>query len=214
MLKNKLESSSKLKRSLALVKRESLFSFRGAQGHESSISSKDAKDLCDHFAHIGDVMLLMAHSPDHCRWTINEVLQWLRPPLSHRQYRLYYREGKLIAYVSWAFLTKELEEAYVANRRSLLPGDWIGGDRTWIIDLISPFCDSAYVMNDICEGLFRNEVGRMLKRINDSNERQIMYFCGVNAVDVANIEHLYPKVDVASVKAKAESTLSFDALLR
>ena len=70
---------------------------------------------------MGEVVWLMAHSPLHKTWPMVSIFQWVMPAFAHRQFRLYRRHGKPIAYVAWARMTKKVEEAYVLNPRSLNP---------------------------------------------------------------------------------------------
>lgn len=153
---------------------------------------------------LGEVVWLMAHSKLHRDWPIASIFQWIMPAFVHKQCRLYRRNGRPIAYVAWARMSKEAEEAYVLNPRSLNPKDWVGGDRGWLVDWIAPFGDSALVMKDLREGLFRDEVGRALRVKPGSDEMQIIYIHGANATAKANDPALNPSVDLAGAQARAE----------
>ena len=81
---------------------------------------------------LGEVVWLMAHSKLHKGWPMASIFQWVVPALMHKQCRLYRRDGRPVAYVAWARMSKEVEEAYVLNPRSLNPKDWTSGERGWI----------------------------------------------------------------------------------
>ncbi len=152
---------------------------------------------------LGEIVWLMAHSSLHRGWPVDSILQWVIPALIHKQCRLYHRGGRPVAYVAWASLAKEVEEAYVLNPRSLQPKDWVSGDRRWVIDLIAPFGDSAAVIRDLKEGLFRDEVGRALRVKPGSDEMRIIYLHGANARLKAGNEEHNPTVDLQGAARRA-----------
>ncbi len=152
---------------------------------------------------LGEVVWLMAHSSLHRGWPVDSIMQWIIPALLHKQYRLYHKRGRPVAYVAWASLSKEVEEAYVLNPRSLQPKDWVSGERRWVIDWIAPFGDSAAVIRDLREGMFRDEVGRALRVKPGSDEMRIVYLHGANARIKAGNEALNPTVDLQGAARRA-----------
>lgn len=153
---------------------------------------------------LGEIVWLMAHSKLHQEWPIASIFQWVMPALMHKQCRLYRRNGRPVAYVAWARMSKDVEEAYVLNPKSLQPKDWTGGDRGWLVDWIAPFGDSASVMQDLREGIFKEEVGRALRVKPGSDEMQIIYLHGVNATAKAQDEQLNPAVDLEGAARRAQ----------
>lgn len=152
---------------------------------------------------LGEIVWLMAHSELHRDWPIASIFQWVVPALMHQQCRLYRRDGRPVAYVAWAYLSKEVEETYVLNPKSLQPKDWKSGDRGWLIDWIAPFGDSAAVMQDLREGIFKDEVGRALRVKPGSDEMQIIYVHGANASEKARDMKLNPPVDLEGAALRA-----------
>lgn len=132
---------------------------------------------------LGEVMWLMAHSPIHRSWPIESLMQWVTPALLHRQCRVYRRQGKPIAYVSWAYLSKEVEEAYVLNPSGLQPKDWKSGDRIWLLDVLAPFGGSRAIARDLKNGIFKDSVGRALRVKPGQDEMRIVYLHGANAIE-------------------------------
>lgn len=153
---------------------------------------------------LGEIVWLMAHSPLHKGWRMASIFQWVVPALMHKQCRLYRRDGRPVAYVAWARMSKEVEEGYVLNPRSLNPKDWTSGERGWIVDWIAPFGDSALVMKDLREGLFKDEVGRALRVKPGSDEMQIIYIHGAQATAKAQDPVLNPPVDLEGASKRAE----------
>lgn len=152
---------------------------------------------------LGEIVWLMAHSELHRDWPIASIFQWVAPALMHKQCRLYRRDNRPVAYVAWAHMSKDVEEAYVLNPKSLQPNDWKSGDRGWLVDWIAPFGDSAAVMQDLREGIFKDEVGRALRVKPGSDEMQIIYVHGVNANEKARDLKLNPPVDLAGAALRA-----------
>ena len=153
---------------------------------------------------LGEIVWLMAHSKVHQEWPIASIFQWVIPAIAHQQCRLYRRNGKPVAYVAWARMSKEVEETYVLNPRALEPKDWISGDRGWLVDWIAPFGDTPSVMQDLRTGIFKDEVGRALRVKPDSDEMQIIYVHGINAQAKADDPNLNPAVDLEGVAIRAE----------
>ena len=154
---------------------------------------------------LGDVVWLMAHSKLHRDWPIGSIFQWVVPAMLHKQCRLYRSDdGRPVAYVAWARMSREVEEAYVLNPRSLNHKDWTSGDRGWLVDWIAPFGHSAQVIQGLREGLFKDEVGRALRVKPGSDEMQIIYIHGAQATAKAQDPVLNPPVDLEGASKRAE----------
>lgn len=152
---------------------------------------------------LGEIVWLMAHSELHRDWPVASIFQWVVPALMHKQCRLYRRDNRPVAYVAWAYMSKEVEEAYVLNPKTLQPKGWKSGDRGWLVDWIAPFGDSAAVMQDLREGIFKDEVGRALRVKPGSDEMQIIYVHGANANEKARDLKLNPPVDLEGAALRA-----------
>lgn len=99
---------------------------------------------------LGHIFTLLAQSKLHRSWRVIEIERYVVPALQHRQYRLFYdKSGKPFGYVSWAWLTKEVEDRYLAGGYMLQPVDWTGGDRPWIIDWIAPRGGTRFIIRDL-----------------------------------------------------------------
>lgn len=171
---------------------------------KQATSPDQAQGEVTNMSMLGEIVWLMAHSKLHQEWPIASIFQWVLPALMHKQCRLYRRNGRPVAYVAWARMSKEVEEAYVLNPKSLQPKDWTSGDRGWLVDWIAPFGDSASVMQDLREGIFKDEVGRALRVKPDSDEMQIIYLHGANAMAKAQDEQLNPAVDLEGAARRAQ----------
>lgn len=90
---------------------------------------------------LGDIVGLMLRSKLHRRWPLANIEQYVYPALHHGQFRLIHRERKTIGYVSWAWLSQEVEDRYLAGGYQLALDDWKSGDLPWIIDFVAPYGD-------------------------------------------------------------------------
>lgn len=134
---------------------------------------------------LGEMCWLYSQSPLHQGWPMISIQQWLLPALMHKQYRIYHQGAKPVGFVTWAWLSQEVETAYVRNTRSLQPKDWKSGDRGWILDYVAPFGDAKRIASDLKTNIFKDDVGRFLRTRKGSDVVKIMYVHGANAIDKA-----------------------------
>lgn len=167
-----------------------------------------------HYSIFGEVLWLCTQSTLHKSVPLSQVHRALAPAFQHRQFRLYRRQGQPIAFVSWARLSKPAETIYLSNQNALSTSDWVGGDRLWLMTWIAPFGDSAYVIKDLREGVFRNEVGRALHIRKDGDEPKIVHFWGLNALRRGKDFKVNAPVDVQGAAHRSSQIIRLDALVR
>jgi cytolysin-activating lysine-acyltransferase len=145
---------------------------------------------------LGEIVWLLSYSNLHQDWPIGSIQQWVLPALLHNQFRIYRRSGKPRGFVSWAWMSKDVEEAFVLNTSSLRPGDWKSGNRGWIIDFVAPFGDAKAIAHDLKYNIFPNDVGRYLRIKKGSDTIQIRYLHGANAVAKSKDPKYNPTVEL------------------
>ena len=92
----------------------------------------------------------------------------------HGQFRMSHEGGRAVSYVTWANLSEEVEQAYMANPLNLQPKDWNSGEITWIIDFIAPFGHIWPVVHDLRNNVFqKGQVGKALRVKVDSDVARI-----------------------------------------
>lgn len=143
---------------------------------------------------LGEVCWLYSQSHIHRVWPMGSLLQWLLPAILTRQMRIYRKNGKPHAFVSWARLSQDVEEAFVLNTASLQPKDWKSGDRIWFIDWVAPFGGTHEMTRDLKRNVFPNDVGRFLRMKEGSDTLRVFYVHGVNAIDKARDRARDPEV--------------------
>jgi hemolysin-activating ACP:hemolysin acyltransferase len=88
---------------------------------------------------LGQVTWLLSLSPQH-RYMFLADFEWrIRPAIVLRQCRLFHSKGRVVAFVSWAYVSDE-----VAGRLQLMPGrlapqEWRGGNKFMLVDVVAPF---------------------------------------------------------------------------
>lgn len=107
---------------------------------------------------LGPVIMLYLQSP-HRRYQFISDLEWLLiPPLVSGQCKLYMKQEYPISFVSWAFLTEEVEKRLLANGGRLRPEDWASGERLWLIDIVAPFGGVETVLSDMRKSFSDREI--------------------------------------------------------
>lgn len=136
----------------------------------------------------GEVAWLLARSPLHRDMPMKNLEQWAAPPIVLKQYRLYRREGRPVAFFTWAYLSPAVQDRYVLDPQTLQPDEWKSGDRLWLTDFVAPFGDAATVMNDLRTTVFPHQVGRALRPYLSKEGLRVITFHGKHAVAKANAE--------------------------
>ena len=112
---------------------------------------------------LGSVAWLMMHSPAHKHLFLTD-LEWLvLPPVLLQQFRVFRRNNVPFAYVSWGYLSEDVEKRLTNGERKLGPADWKSGDRVWLIDLIAPFGGLDEVVKQLRETVFPGREFRTLR---------------------------------------------------
>ncbi|MCB2218462.1 toxin-activating lysine-acyltransferase [Desulfofustis glycolicus] len=107
---------------------------------------------------LGPVIMLYLQSP-HRRYQFISDLEWLLiPPLVSGQCKLYMKQEYPISFVSWAFLTDEVEKRLLGNGGRLRPEDWTSGERLWLIDIVAPFGGVETVLSDMRSSFSEREI--------------------------------------------------------
>jgi cytolysin-activating lysine-acyltransferase len=151
---------------------------------------------------LGEMVWLLAQSPTHKRFAIEELHWYLIPPLRLSQARLFFgtpdatkerpNPGPVPCGLAlWALMSEDAEKRFVdavtAGRPARLqPNDWNSGDRLWMIDLVAPFATQENkqiqgLLTDLLEnGLFeayakaKDQTIRFFQQDAKTGERKIM----------------------------------------
>lgn len=132
----------------------------------------------DRTAVFGQMVWLASQSELHSNWRLGAVQRWFLPPLKHGFVKIFHRGEKPVGFASWAYLSEEVERAYVLNPSSLQPNQWKSGTRLWAIDFIAPFGDAARMSSELRKTVFPKSAGRFLRVKPGHDTARIFYFHG------------------------------------
>ncbi len=120
---------------------------------------------------IGPVVGLMMQSLAH-KYVFVSDLEWMVvPALAARQFRLYRRDGRAVAYASWALVDEHREQRLKAGQVRLAPQEWRCGDRVWLYDIVAPFGGADDIIRDIRENVFPDRPVRTVQISADGKDR-------------------------------------------
>ena len=124
---------------------------------EKLLESK--RDLSKKLPILGNVVWLYQNS-EHQRFLFfRDIEHRLMPPLMAEQFKLYLDSktgGLPMAFVSWAYLSDEAEEAYIETQR-IAPKDWVSGKNLWLIDAVSPYAEGQQLFQQAYGELFQGK---------------------------------------------------------
>ena len=106
---------------------------------------------------LGQVVSLLALSPQHRHLFLIDLEWRLGPPTMRGQCRLFRRQGKPFAFVSWAFVTEEIAGRLQAMPGRVRPDEWNCGKQLMLIDIVAPFGGADACVRVVSE-IFENGV--------------------------------------------------------
>ncbi len=127
------------------------------------------------------VTWLMTRSPRH-RHLFLADLEWaVMPALQARQFRLFEKDGRPVAFVAWAFVSEEVEGRLKAGGSRLRPADWRSGDRCWIVELIAPFGGEAAVIEELRQTVLADQAFFLQRLDPETKKRRVerVEGCGI-----------------------------------
>ncbi|MBL6665278.1 MAG: toxin-activating lysine-acyltransferase [Rickettsiales bacterium] len=121
---------------------------------------------------LGVISLLASKSNAH-KYLFLSDLEWLIiPPLTKKQFVVFRsKKNEPIAFVSWANVSEEVETRLLSGSTKLQPKDWDSGDKTYIMDVISPFAKSKDVLKELQEKHLKNKKAKILAPNKDKSKK-------------------------------------------
>lgn len=132
------------------------------------------------FQLLGEVVAVMMNSPLHSKYAISDVINNFLPPLDLGQFRIYKKNNKPVALLTWAYLSEEIENKYMNEQYDLKLEDWNSGDRLWFIDFMAPFGGVEDIKKDIKSNVFPNGVAKALRADESGKIKDVVEYYGVN----------------------------------
>jgi len=129
---------------------------------------------------IGEVTLLMTVSSLHKQHPINFINYFILPPIYLNQFRIYRIKNQPVGWVSWAFLSDELEKELIENFRILNLDEWKIGKNVFIMDFIAPFGHARKITQDLKNNIFPNDLVKGFRLKDDKTVRKVAIYRGKN----------------------------------
>jgi len=83
---------------------------------------------------ISDVISLYKSFDKYKEQSREELFNYLLQPFNLNQYKIFYKDNQISAFICWAFLDEEYEEHFKLTSEV---NNWNCGDRVWLVDLVS-----------------------------------------------------------------------------
>ena len=128
---------------------------------------------------LGSLIWLWQYVPSLKDAPLSYLMTRVVPYIQHKQFVVCVENGRVIGYVSWAFLNNETEKKYIQSQGLPLSINEINsGDRLWIIDWFSPFGRSKTMKNLVAQQLFPKNGMRSLYHRGRETGLRVMTFKG------------------------------------
>ncbi len=129
---------------------------------------------------LGEIAWLLSQSPNHRHSLFCGDLEWFcMPALLHKQYRLFYADGRPIGVAFWAFVTETVEARLAAGGR-IGADDWRAGERVWLTELVAPFGNQEAMLEDLRTTALANRRFRFI-RTHPNGRRETVELNGAEA---------------------------------
>ncbi len=112
----------------------------------------------DYYATIGGILHLLQQSPYHRRHAVGPYIKdEILPAVHGGQYRLFFSaEGATVALLTWAWITKPIEQDIHQTGRALFFDEWQSGERLFFNDFICPFSNPLKLIKNELKGVFKD----------------------------------------------------------
>jgi len=131
---------------------------------------------------IGEITALMMKSPIHEKFLIKDIKDFVVPPISCNQFRIYKNSKDMpVGYVSWALVSDELEHKMLHEKYCLKHNEWQTGKNLVFIDFIAPFGHAKKIIKDLRTKIFPNKTGCYLRFDDIGKCRKIVFIHGIKS---------------------------------
>lgn len=128
------------------------------------------------YERVGLITELLAVSDHHARARIYSYIpSQVLTPLRKNQAGVYLdRDGGVKAFITWAYVTREIEKALCESGRSIKSDEWDSGQRLFINDFVCPYGNTREILRDARQRYFQNYGGAAsVRRHEDGRVRKV-----------------------------------------
>ena len=116
----------------------------------------------------------MLRSPSHRHVFLGELDWLLLPRLALKHCRLFTQGDQPLAFVSWAFVSDEVEARLKRGQIKLKPSEWRSGDRCWIVDLVAPGAKAEPFLQALKDGPLADQNVHLLKLDPETRKPEVV----------------------------------------
>lgn len=139
---------------------------------------------------IGEVAILMMDSSIHKHYRVGDISNIIIPALHLNQFRIYRTGAQPVGFVSWAYLSDEIEKKYTSSPMLLKLPDWRSGNNLFFIDFIAPFGHAKKIIQDLKINIFPDKlVAKALRFKEVGNFQKVATYYGKNILRKNSLNH-------------------------
>lgn len=110
---------------------------------------QEAKAALKKLPILGPVFWLYARD-ERKRFTFIADQDWLlMPPVVLDQCKLYMKNEMPWAFVTWAFVSDEIDARLRSHSPKIAPHEWKSGENVWLIDIVAPFGQTDEMIDEL-----------------------------------------------------------------
>lgn len=128
----------------------------------------------------GKLTLLFGTSKYYQKFTAQHLMVHAFLPLKLKQYKIYHKNLKPFAFVSWAFLSDEVQEKFQNGDYILSESEFNCGDNIWLTEFVTPNDDERddhqdrnAIIRDLKENIFFGKNMKAIVRNMDGTVKRI-----------------------------------------
>ena len=112
-------------------------------------------------AAFGQAVWLMMNTPAYRHMFLTDLEWMVLPPIMLGQFRVFFADGRAVAFAAWANLSEEAEARLQEPSPRLAPADWKSGDRLWLVNLFAPFGHGEAALKELRETALKGKSFKM-----------------------------------------------------
>lgn len=96
---------------------------------------------------LGQAVWLMSLSKAHRNLAISRIEEVVTPAIFLQQFKIYFKDKKPIAFISWAAVSDEVKARFDAGDAQLAVDEWRSGENIVVVECVSPFADVEEIIH-------------------------------------------------------------------
>ena len=121
----------------------------------------------------GELVWLMQTSPFHKHLFLSELEWAVLQPMVLQQYRIYHKDKKPVGAIFWASVDDDVHKRLQEGSVKMRPHEWKSGSHNWIIDVVAPFGNAEYFINEIGGSVFKRQNYHYIQVDKDGRKKTI-----------------------------------------